>query len=97
MRNIAFATVAAFGLAVSVSAFAMASNDRIMTDSTALPHGLTLADGRTVADSAGGGEGRIVWDRRAIDGEARSRQGLEPGAQRRIVDEGAEARAVHLE
>jgi hypothetical protein len=34
----------------------MASNDRIMTNSTALPHGFTLAHGRTVADSAGSGE-----------------------------------------
>ena len=55
MRNIVFATVAAFGLAASISAFAMASNDRIMTNSTALPQGITLAHGTTVAD-AGGGE-----------------------------------------
>jgi hypothetical protein len=50
MRNIVFATVAAFGLAASVSAFAMASNDRITTNTTALSQGITLAD------SAGGGE-----------------------------------------
>jgi hypothetical protein len=64
MRNIVFATVAAFGLAVSASAFAMASNDRITTNSTALPHGITLSDisgggesySRSVADNAGGGE-----------------------------------------
>jgi hypothetical protein len=35
----------------------MASNDRIMTNSTDLPQGFTLAHGRTVADNAGGGEG----------------------------------------
>ena len=34
----------------------MASNDRIMTNSTALPQGLTLAHSRTVADGSGGGE-----------------------------------------
>ena len=56
MKHVLFATVAAFGLAASVSAFAMANNDRIVANSTALPHGLTLAHGRTVADSAGGGE-----------------------------------------
>ena len=58
MRNIVFATVAAFGLAASVSAFAMASNDRIMTNSTALPQGITLAHDTAIADSAGGGESR---------------------------------------
>jgi hypothetical protein len=55
MRNIVFATVAAFGLAASISAFAMASNDRIMTNSIALPPGITWAHGTTVVD-AGGGE-----------------------------------------
>jgi hypothetical protein len=56
MRNIVFATVAAFGLAISVSAFAMASNDRIVTNTTALSHRITRAHGTVVADSAGGGE-----------------------------------------
>ena len=56
MKRVLFATVAAFNLAASVSAFAMASNDRITTNSTALPQGITLAHGTTVADSAGGGE-----------------------------------------
>ncbi|HEY2107540.1 MAG TPA: hypothetical protein VGH29_17200 [Candidatus Binataceae bacterium] len=55
MRNIVFATVAAFGLAISASAFAMASNDRIVTNSTALPHRITRAHGTVIAD-AGGGE-----------------------------------------
>jgi hypothetical protein len=56
MKHVLFAAVVAFGLAASVSAFATASNDRIMTNSTALPQGITLAHGTTVADSAGGGE-----------------------------------------
>jgi hypothetical protein len=58
MKHVLFATVAAFGLAASVSAFAMASNDRIMTNSTALPQGITLAHDAAIADSAGGGESR---------------------------------------
>jgi hypothetical protein len=58
MKHVLFATVAAFGLAASVSAFAMASNDRIMTNSTALPQGITLAHDTVIADSAGGGESR---------------------------------------
>ena len=57
MKHVLFATVAAFGLAASVSAFAMASNDRIMTNST-LPQGITLAHDTAIADSAGGGESR---------------------------------------
>jgi hypothetical protein len=57
MKHVLFAAVAAFGLAASVPAFAMVvSNDRITTNSTALPQGITLAHGTTVADSAGGGE-----------------------------------------
>ena len=57
MKHGLFAAVAAFGLAASVPAFAMVvSNDRITTNSTALPQGITLAHGTTVADSAGGGE-----------------------------------------
>jgi hypothetical protein len=58
MKHVLFATVAAFGLAASVSAFAMASNDRIMTNSTALPQGITLPHDTAIADSAGGGESR---------------------------------------
>jgi hypothetical protein len=56
MKHVLFAAVVAFGLAASVSAFAMASNDPIMTNSTALPQGITLAHGTVIADSAGGGE-----------------------------------------
>jgi hypothetical protein len=58
MKHVLFATVAAFGLAASVSAIAMASNDRIMTNSTALPQGIILAHDTAIADSAGGGESR---------------------------------------
>ena len=58
MKHVLFATVAAFGLMAGVSAFAMASNDRIMTNSTALPQGITLAHDTAIADSAGGGESR---------------------------------------
>ena len=59
MKHVLFATVAAFGLAASVPAFAVVvSNDRITTNSTALPQGITLAHDTAIADSAGGGESR---------------------------------------
>jgi hypothetical protein len=81
MKHVLFAAVAAFGLAASVPAFAaVISNDRIMTNSTALPQGITLAHGTVIADSAGGGEshdrnGRLSVADSAGGGESHDRNG----------------------